>query len=642
MTDFELLRRRFLQTGVALGAAGALPWKTVAASESSPDLEKFVQPLPIPAVRKPDGRKRGADYYEISIREFERKVHPDLPPTTFWGFDGQVPGPVIKARRNKRIKVNFDNSELPEEHLFEVDDLIHGTKLEDYGGYDGPVPEVRTAIHQHGLKVEEASDGQGAMWKAPDGTTGPRFVKHVHDLPNRQDRTTTTYHDHAKGISRLNNYAGLNGFYIIESPWEKWLNLPRGEYDVPIMLQDKTFNEDGSLHYPDSFVADFAGDTAFVNGAVWPYMEVEPRRYRFRLVNQSNARTFGLSLENDHGHDAPPMYQIAPDHGFLEEVVSIGHHGDLDSLLLAPFERAEVVVDFSEYAGATLTLTNGAEFPFSGTGDHGGHDDHDGGMDHGDDGMDGMSTGDHGDDEMSHDDGDMDHGDGDMGHGDDGMDHGGGDFPGLPELMQFRVGHSANGADRSTHPADLYLPHWPKYHEYAAAETRQMTMGMRMGEDPALHVLNGKTSYEGGDYAKPQYGTTEIWELKNEGHHSHPIHLHLVDFEVIGRGPDGTDDPAPNERGPKDTVRVDPGETVRIITRFDGFAGKYMWHCHVLEHEDHAMMRPFEVVTGDFGRHPGWGKGWGGRRGRKGRKGRKGRGSRRGRKSRKDRNGWWD
>jgi spore coat protein A len=175
---------------------------------------------------------------------------------------------------------------------------------------------------------------------------------------------TASYHDHALGISRLNNYAGLNGFYIIESPQEEQLDLPSGEYDIPLMLQDRTFEADGSLHYPDSFVPNFAGDTAFVNGAVWPYMEVEPRQYRFRLLNQSNGRTFDLALASDHGDghdghepDVPFMYQFAPDQGFLENAVAVGPGGDLESLTLAPFERAEVVVDFSGYAGETFTVT---------------------------------------------------------------------------------------------------------------------------------------------------------------------------------------------------------------------------------------------------------------------------------------------
>jgi FtsP/CotA-like multicopper oxidase with cupredoxin domain len=570
--ESKLTRRRLLQACAALGAASAVPG--YATAESEPDLEKFVQPLPIPSVREPDGKRKGADYHEISLREFEQQVHPDLPPTTFWGFDGTVPGPVVKARRNQRVKLRFDNSGLPSDHLFDIDDRIHGTSPEDYPDHDGPVPDVRTVIHQHGLNVEPESDGQATAWKSPDGTTGPRFAKHVHDLPNRQPRMTATYHDHALGVSRLNNYAGLNGFYVIESPHEQRLNLPSGEYDVPVMLQDKTFEADGSLHYPSSFVPNFAGDTAFVNGAVWPYMEVEPRRYRFRLVNQSNGRTFDLALEDGHdddedngdhgdGHsndaDVPLLYQFAPDQGFLNDVVPIGPGRDLESLVLGPFERAEVVVDFSGHEGETLTVTNDAAFPFAGGqgggGDHGGDDGHGGG----------------GDSETH-----------------------------LGEIMQFRVMDPDHEVvDDSAHPLDLSLPTHPGYNEQAAKETRHMTMGMRMENGLTTHVLNGKTFSDGGVDAKPQLGTTEVWELENNTMHTHPIHLHLVEFRVIGRGPDGTEDPAPNERGPKDVVRVDPDETVRIITKFGDFTGQYPWHCHVLEHEEQAMMRPFQVVAGN-------------------------------------------
>ncbi|WP_225336500.1 multicopper oxidase family protein [Halomicrobium urmianum] len=547
MVDRDLSRRRLLRTGAALGLAGFVP-QAAGASTSSPDLEKFVQPMPVPEVREPDGRREGADYYDVAIEEFEQQVHPDLPPTTLWGFEGSVPGPVIRARRNERIKLRFDNSGLPADHLFEVDDRIKGTSPDDYDDHDGPVPDVRTVIHQHGLNVEPESDGQAEAWTSPDGVTGPRFVTDVHDLPNRQPRMTGTYHDHTLGISRLNNYAGLHGFYVIESEREDQLGLPSGEYDVPVMLEDRTFEPDGSLHYPDEFVANFAGDTAFVNGAVWPYFEVEPRRYRFRLVNQSNGRTFALSLSNDDGHDAPAMYQFAPDQGYLEDVVPIGHGGDLESLTLAPFERAEVVVDFSEYAGETFTVTNDAEFPFSG------------------------------------------------GHGDG---HGG-DGPELSELVQIRVTDpDGEVTDDSTPPSELSLPATSDYNEDAAEQTRHMTLDMAMRDDLPTHLLNGKTFHDGGDHAKPRRGATEIWEFENGTDHSHPIHMHLIDFRVIGRGEDGTAAPAPNERGPKDVVRVDPGETVRVVTEFGDFTGTYPWHCHVLEHEEQGMMRPFEVVAGD-------------------------------------------
>ena len=553
-------RRNLLKaTGATIGLAGGLPISTGRVVAGASNLAKYVQPLPIPEVREPDGTREGTDYYEIPIEEFSKRLHPDLPETTLWGFDGEFPGPIIQARRNERIEVRFDNTNLPSEHLLNVDDRIVGTKPEDYPGYDGPVPEVRTVTHFHGLNVEPDSDGQAEMWKSPDGVTGPRFAKHVHDVPNRQSRLTSTYHDHAMGLSRLNIYAGLVGFYFIRSQNEERLDLPSGEYDVPLMLQDRTFEKDGSLHYPRSFEANVAGDTAVVNGAVWPYLEVEPRRYRLRFVNASNGRTYNLRLENDRASgDAPTLYQFAAGHGFLRRVVPVGPDGDLESLLLAPFERGDVIVDFSDHAGETFTVTNDAKFPFEGL-DNDGHKEHSGGDD---------------------------------GHGQAG--------PPLEELLEIRVAESSPGpADTSADPTGLELPPSPRVAERTARETREMTMEMVQDEHGLnTHLLNGR-GFHDETVIKPQLGTTEIWELTNDTMHTHPIHLHLVEFEVIGRGPDGTHEPDPNERVGKDTVRVDPGETVRIAVQFGDFAGQFPWHCHIVEHEDHKMMRPFEVVKGN-------------------------------------------
>lgn len=504
------------------------------------ELERYVQPLPRPAVKDPDERRERSDYYEIEIEEVTQSLHPDLPDTTVWGFDGSFPGPIIEAKQDRRVEAHFDNSSLPDEHLFDVDERISGTSPSDYPDYDGPVPEVRTATHFHGLNIEPESDGQSTAWTAPDGTTGPGFEKEVQEVPNRQARMTGLYHDHAWGITRLNVYAGLAGLYLIRSPAEEALDLPENEYEIPLLLQDRTFNEDGSFSYPDTWVSEFAGDTALVNGAVWPYLEVEPRRYRFRVVNGANARTFNLGLSADSGGDVPLMYQISPDQGFLESAVSIGSGGDVESLLLAPFERAEVIVDFSDYAGQTLTVTNDAEFPYQGQ--------------------------------------------------NDGSD--------LDEVLQIRVTDPDEPpADPSADPMALDLPSPPKFDEEDAVEVREMTMDMTVEDDLVVHRLNGARMFDEESIVRPQLGTTEIWELENPTGVSHPIHLHLVGFEVIGRGPDGTDAPRPNERGEKDTVRVDPGETVRILVEFGDFTGRYPWHCHMLEHEDNAMMLMFEVVA---------------------------------------------
>jgi FtsP/CotA-like multicopper oxidase with cupredoxin domain len=611
----RLSRRRLMKAGAALGAVGALPFGAAeeddqhhASWDGSPGLAKFAQPLPRLEKRQAERRGWRGAYHEISVEEATHSFHPDLPDTTIWGFDGQFPGPIVESWQNRPAYVRFDNSGLPDEHLFEVDEGIRGTTTENYHDYDGPVPEVRTVTHFHGLNAPTASDGQADMWTSPGGVEGPRFSRSVQEIPNRNARISTVYHDHARGISRLNNYAGLTGAYLLKSWREAFMPLPDDEYDVPLVLADRAFHDDGSLYYPDEFVANFAGDVATVNGAAWPKMQVEPRRYRFRILNPSNGRTYGLKLareggddggDGDHGSEdgdhggeddsgVPSIYQISAGHGFLEDVVEIGHGGDMETLLIAPFERAEVIVDFSEHAGETLTVTNHAQFPYSGGS-------HDGGGGH-DDGMSGMDS-----DGMDGSDGGMDDG---GGHDD------GGEQPQIHEIMQFEVAEESHGWDRSRHPTELRMPdrHLPDGDD--AQETRQVSMEMVMGSNPSLHTLNGK---RWGDpiEIEPELGSTEVWEISNSSMHTHPLHLHLVEFSVIGRGPDGTEPPHPNERGGKDVVRVNPDETVRIAVNFGDYAGKYPFHCHVLEHEEHEMMRMFEVVDpddGDRGRGHGGGQ----------------------------------
>lgn len=213
------------------------------------------------------------------------------------------------------------------------------------------------------------------------------------------------------------------------------------------MLQDRSFNEDGSLDYPESFEPNVAGDTTVINGAVWPNLEVDPRRYRLRFINTSNGRTYNLQLENESDRGVPTLYQFAAGHGFLDRVVSIGPGGDLDSLLLGAFERGDVIVDFSDYAGETFTVTNDAAFPFQGLDDHDDHNEHD---------------------ESE---------------------------PPLDDFLQIQVSDSHRmSEDTSADPTELKLPPSPGTDEHAARKTRQMTMQMDMDED--MHPLNGRRFYE--------------------------------------------------------------------------------------------------------------------------------------------------
>jgi len=534
----EIGRRQLLATGAAgtaLGVTGLYTslTSTVSAQSSSPSLDKWAQSLPVPSVRAPDGTRDGADFYDVKLEEFEQQLHPDLPATTVWGFDGSYPGPTFDVQVGEPIKVRFDNRSLPNSHLLSVDTDIGGTQPADYDGYDGEVPEVRNAIHVHGANIRAMDDGQSTSWKSPDNVAGPGYVKDVQHVPNAQSRGTLLYHPHALGITRLNVYAGLAGVYLLRDEDEASLNLPTGDHEVPLVLQDRSFNDDGSLSYPEEFTSEFMGDTAVVNGAVWPYMEVEPRRYRFRVVNASNARAYDLSLRNDtadSADDVPAMYQIATGHEFLEGVVDIGPGGAMSSLPLTAFERGEIIVDFSEHAGETLTLTNAADD--------------------------------------------------------------------ISEVVQFQVADTTVD-DPTAAPADLDLPQPTDYDPESARATRSNTLDRDLGGDPP-HLLNGKGMLDDGVTARPHLGTTEVWEFENTTTQTHPIHMHLVKFRVIGRGPDGTEDPDPNELGPKDIVRVESGETVRVVAEFGDYVGKYPWHCHMLEHEDHAMMRMFEVIRGEI------------------------------------------
>lgn len=543
--DTSLSRRGLLQAAATVGVAGAVPSFSRAVEQTNVNLKKYVQPLPTLETREPDGERNGADSYRIPLTEFTQNLHPDLPDTTLWGYDGVYPGPFIEATRNSRIAVRFDNSQLPEEHVLNVDERVGGTTAENHPGYEQsvPVPEVRTVTHFHGQRVAPESDGQADMWTASNGVEGPRFTDPWQEMPMDQARLTSTYHDHTLGIVRLNAYAGLVGLYSIHSQAETEHDLPTGPYDIPLLIQDKSFNADGSLRYPDEWETMFAGNTAVVNGAVWPYVAVEPRRYRFRIVNGANHRTFSLRLNNQSGSGAPLLHQFAPGHGFLESVVSIGDGGDLNSLVIQPFERGEIIVDFSEYAGETLTLTNNAELPYRG--ENSGSD--------------------------------------------------------LSEILQIQVTDpSTPPVDNSVEPTSLSLPTPPEFNEDAVQKTREMTLGQTSSDSlPLQWTLNGHGFGDNEGIVRPTLGATEIWEISNPTFNSHPIHLHLVTFRVIGRGPDGTEPPDPNERGHKDVVRVEPDETVRIITTFDTYTGRFPWHCHMLEHEDNKMMLHFEVVDSD-------------------------------------------
>jgi spore coat protein A len=342
------------------------------------------------------------------------------------------------------------------------------------------------------------------------------------------------YHDHAMGINRLNIYAGLAGGYIIRDGKEDALNLPKGKFEIPLVLCDRFLLRDGSLDYPVSgepespWVPEVFGNVMTVNGKVTPFLDVEARKYRFRILNASNGRFYHLSLSSKQ-----PFQQVGTDQGLLPAPLA------LQDFVLAPAERLDVVVDFKDHAGEQIVLNNDA-------------------------------------------------------------------FP----MMQFRVG-GAKVSDPSSLPASLRPV--PKIPESEAVQTRAMVINeyMDRGGESMLMLLNG-SHWSTPITERPKLNSTEIWSIGNPTEDSHPIHVHLVRFQILDRRPfDETtykntgqmrfigpvEPPEPYEAGWKDTVRAHSMMLTRFIMRFEGYPGKYVYHCHVLEHEDNEMMRPYEVVA---------------------------------------------
>jgi spore coat protein A len=488
-------------------------------------LARFVDPLPIPAVARPDGlRPSPSDpglklpYYRIEMRQFESKLHRDLKPTLQWGYAASVPGPTFETRRGQGLIVEWVNA-LPGSHFLPIDHTLHGAEAHN--------PHVRVVVHVHGGRTPPDSDGYPEQWITPGQST-------VSYYPNQQDAAMLWYHDHAMGINRLNIFAGLLGAFMVRDEVEAGYNLPAGKYEVPLIIYDRMFDREGQLYYPVSansaspWITEFFGDTMLVNGKIFPYLEVEPRKYRFRILNGANGRFFHLLLANKQ-----KMYQIGTDTSLLPAPV------ELNSFLLAPAERADVIIDFSGHSGESITLKSDTF-----------------------------------------------------------------------DIMQFRVSRE-QVKDASALPAKLRPV--PKITEAEAVKTRLLTLVEwdNLVGNAMVMLLNG-TRWGKPVTENPVINTVEIWSLINLTDDAHPIHLHLVRFQILDRrqfdvftyetyrtikyiGPPIP--PEPNEAGWKDTVRANPHMVTRIIMRFEGYTGRYVWHCHLLEHEDNEMMRPYEVLA---------------------------------------------
>ncbi len=580
------------------------------------------------------------------------------------------------------------------------------------GIYEGPQPIV---AHLHGAENPSFADGDPNSWFTPkEKLVGASYVTNKYTYPNTQPATTLWFHDHVLGETRLNVFAGLAGFYFVKGEPESSVTpaLPKNDFDIELAIADRQFDTNGQLFFPDGnpltaglngppgnpdintyAIPEFFGDVILVNGKSWPYLEVEPRRYRFRILNASNARMYGLYLTSDNNSTVPDMWQIGTDGGLLDTPVNISsfvpftyNPSDLcppenpnlgpvftdPRLFMAPGERMDVIIDFSDFKNAVLTVHNDSPAPFPSGGTI--------------------------------------------------LDP---DVEGL--VMQFRVTKPLSSPDNSFNPAlpgatlrsgdnaivRFVTPEGTLAPEVTPNLTRSLILIEQ--EDPystaPVVVLLNNTSYNGlNPYNNqpvpdsmpfnngsiyvtelPQVGATEIWEIVNMTPDAHPIHIHLIQFQVLNRQiyyigntvppftcPDSyrdlyeslwadyQDKPStvppgtvytygpplsyldtqklggnpdvtpylqgspfscdPNEYGWKDTIKVFPNTVTRLVVRFapqdvpiGNTAGKnffafdptttlgqrdsfgypggsgYLWHCHILDHEDNMMMRPFLV-----------------------------------------------
>ena len=322
-----------LRTGLSIAqlAGSSAKTRTINALQ----LEPFVDPLPLAQLLPSAGHQA----VSITMREIRVKMHRDLAPTRLWSYGPEAIGPLIEARKDEALAVEWHN-QLPPRHFLPIDYSLHGSGRE--------LPESRAVVHLHGGRTPAVDDGYPTHWYPP----GQSRVSHY---PNRQDAAMLWYHDHAMGISRLNLYAGLMGVYLLRDAHEAELSLPAGSYELLLILYDRIFDHDGQLFYPVSpipehpWMDEVAGDAMVVNGRVQPFHEVEPRRYRLRVLNAANGRFFRLGLSNGVG-----FLQIGADQGLLPAPVKLAN------VLLAPGERADLIVDFSTMRGERVTLTNGA------------------------------------------------------------------------------------------------------------------------------------------------------------------------------------------------------------------------------------------------------------------------------------------
>ncbi len=587
----------------------------------------FVNQLAIPPTFEPIIHKDPysgflSHNYLVTVSQFSQQMLPaGFPETTVYGYGGKVrdrstgditqdyrssPGPTFEAIRHIPVHVQWVNN-LTGAQPLAVDPTLHWADPNQMGmpkppfqpfppGYPLAQRPVPIVTHLHGGETEPSSDGFPEAWfTAGEAITGPAFIKSRYHYVNDQESATLWYHDHTLGMTRLNVYMGLAGFYLIrdlKNPLDgKYSVLPQGKYDIPIAIQDRSFNNDGSLLFPSNGVNPnihpywrpaFLGNTIMVNGKVWPNLNVEPRQYRFRILNGSSTRFYNLMFSNQM-----PFIQIGTDGGYLPRPVQLA------SLLISPGERADILVDFSNVVpGTQIILSNNANAPYPNGAP-----------------PDPKTTG---------------------------------------QIMQFTVLNKPAVTPPSLPGTLNCLPPLTCY-------DKKRTLILSIVGDaksPVELLLNGQV-WDAPVSELPLTGSTEVWQFVNLTGGTHPIHLHLIQFRLVSRQDflvtqytsdwlaingqppldhptktlpvepyllDGPIDPPAHENGWKDTIQVLPGQVTTIWARFAPQDAEcpvpginlypfnpadkpgYAWHCHIIDHEDNEMMRPLQVINPECSR----------------------------------------
>lgn len=647
-----------LAAAPAVTAARAKPHKKQLWVQSALGLRKFVDPLVRPTVIRP-AKHHARCPLKIRARPTIGRLHKDLPPATFWCYDGKLPGPTIEVDAGKTVLIEWINDLQKNGHAAALPFSV--VRVPALANAPGPInADFLTAMTPGGFAGETGSGGfpalagsegltaatvvhlHGAMTDAGNDGWAHNVVLPGHSMvfkyPNKQRGATLWYHDHAMAVTRFNVHAGLAGFYLIRDEVERALELPSGDQEIPLMIADRNLEKNpadaftgrvlykyAGFNFPNSELDSelpITGPFNVVNGKIWPHLEVEPRWYRFRLLNGAGSRIYRFSLHDTTNEVFPPGVSIGatlpttpptPNPAFLQRrindgIVVIGTEGGLlgapvtpadGAIEMGPGERMDVLIDFSRFAGRRLELRNELASVLNAQ-------------------------------------------------------------PGQADasIIQFRV-----GATPVNDPFSLPAVLDPAHHRYVHNSDGTLSVGgetiaqhdhfwvalippgapdhvhpelwelqpLTEGVDPAsVDQLIQVTQPDGQIVSlRPAaklfddattifipHGRWAVWNFLNLGVVDHPMHIHMTEFQWMSRRrwpgllfdpanshnivkplPVPTSEPIPDyAQGDKETFLVKANEWVSVLGRFEGANGSFMYHCHILDHEDHTMMRPFVVL----------------------------------------------